>query len=194
MPHPRRERRDFLLYLEPGPCIVRPWREDDAASLVRHANSLVVWQNLRDEFPHPYTQVHATQFLARAIKTDPPQDFALVVGGEAVGGIGYGVRNDAQHSGVELGYWLHESYWGRGIATAAVRAVTDLVFSVNARVNRIYALSFVWNAASARVLEKAGYTLERTIHEGAVKQGRPSDQFLYAVVRQQWETRHDADR
>lgn len=174
--------------------MVRPWREDDAASLVRHANSLAVSQNLRDEFPHPYALVHATQFLARAVKTDPPQDFALVVGGEAVGGIGCGVRNDAPHNGVELGYWLHESYWGRGIATAAVRAVTDLVFSVNARVDRIYALSFVWNVASARVLEKAGYTLERTIHGGAVKHGRPSDQFLYAVVRQQWETRHDADR
>jgi [ribosomal protein S5]-alanine N-acetyltransferase len=177
------------LHLEPGPCVLRPWREDDAASLVRHANSRAVWQNLRDEFPHPYTAVHAAQFLSRTARADPPAHFAMVVDGEAVGGIGYDVREDAQRNGAELGYWLHESHWGRGIATAAVRAVTELVFSVHANVHRIYALSFVWNAASARVLEKAGYTLERTIHQGAVKEGRASDQLLYAVVRQEWENR-----
>jgi RimJ/RimL family protein N-acetyltransferase len=177
-----------------GLCAIRRWREADAASLARHANSRPVWENLRDTFPHPYTRIHATRFLARASIADRPRHFAIVVGEEAVGGISYHLPDDAPRSGAELGYWLNEAYWGRGIATAAVRAVTASAFSAHATLHRIYAISFAWNAASARALEKSGYTFERTIRQGAIKHGRTVDQLLHAIIREGGKNCHAADR
>ena len=177
-----------------GLCLIRDWHDADAASLARHANSRAVWENLRDTFPHPYTRIHATRFLATAATADPPTQFALVVGGEAVGGIGYDYPEDAPGGGAELGYWLNEAYWGRGIATAAVRAITAHAFRAHTPLHRIYALSFAWNIASARVLEKSGYTFERTIHQGAIKDGRAVDQLVHAIIREGGKNRHDADR
>jgi ribosomal-protein-alanine N-acetyltransferase len=182
------------MHLDLGLCVIRLWREEDVASLARHANSRSVWQNLRDDFPHPYTEIHAARFLARAAMVDPPRNFAIVVGGEAVGGIGYHLHDDVQRSGAELGYWLNESYWGRGIATAAVRAVTAFAFGAHTTLHRIYAVSFAWNAASARVLEKSGYTLESTIRRCAIKDGRAVDQRLYAIVRDEGRNRYVSDR
>jgi RimJ/RimL family protein N-acetyltransferase len=177
-----------------GLCLIRRWRDADAASLARHANSRAVWENLRDTFPHPYTPIHATRFIANEGVADPPTHFAIVVGGEAVGGIGYDFPKDAPGGDAELGYWLHEAYWGRGIATAAVRAVTAHAFRAHTSLHRIYALSFAWNAASARVLEKSGYTFERTIRRGAMKDGRAVDQLLHAIIREGGKNRHAADR
>ena len=180
--------------LDLGVCMIRPWREADAASLARHANSRSVWQNLRDDFPHPYTETDAARFLARATMADPPTNFAIVVGGSAVGGIGYHLTDDVQHRGAELGYWLNESHWGRGIATAAARAMTAYVFTTHTKLRRIFAVPFAWNAASARVLEKAGFTLERSLRQSAIKRGRPVNQLLYAIVREKGRTRHVSDR
>lgn len=182
------------MHLDLGVCVIRPWREDDAASLARHANSRRVWENLRDGFPHPYTEIHAARFLAHATHVKPPRHFAIVVDEETIGGIGYHLDDDASPCGAELGYWLNESYWGRGIGTAAVRAVTALAFEAHTPLDRIYAVSFAWNGASARVLEKSGYTLERTIRHGAIKDGRAVDQVLYAVVREEGRVRHVANR
>jgi [ribosomal protein S5]-alanine N-acetyltransferase len=177
-----------------GLCVVRRWREEDAASLARYANSRLVWENLRDTFPHPYTRTHAARFLARAAPMDPPSHFAIVVGEDAVGGIGYDLPPDERGGGAELGYWLNEAYWGRGIATAAVRAITAHAFNAHTTLHRIYAVSFAWNAASARVLEKSGYTFERTIPRGAIKGGRAVDQLLHATIREGGENLYAADR
>lgn len=180
--------------LDLGVCVIRPWRAHDAPSLVRHANSRRVWQNLRDDFPHPYTETHAARFLARAVTADPPTNFAIVVGFEPVGGIGYHLNRDWQRSGAELGYWLNESFWGRGIATAAARAMTAFVFTAHTKLRRIYAVPFAWNAASARVLEKVGFAFERSLRQSAIKRGRPVNQLLYAIVRETGRTRHVSDR
>jgi RimJ/RimL family protein N-acetyltransferase len=182
------------MHLNLGVCVIRAWRETDAPSLARHANSTRVWQNLRDGFPHPYTEIHATRFLADAIRLEPPRHFAIVVDRNAVGGIGYRLDDAAAGSGAELGYWLHESYWGRGIGTAVVRTVTAFAFEVHSPLDRIYAVSFAWNGASARVLEKCGYTRERTIRRGALKDGRAVDQVLYAIAREGGKNRHVSDR
>jgi ribosomal-protein-alanine N-acetyltransferase len=181
------------MYLDLGLCAIRRWREGDVASLARHANSRSVWHNLRDEFPHPYTETHAVRFLACAARVDPPRQFAIVVDGETVGGIGYRLDGVAERCAAELGYWLNESYWGRGIGTAVVRAMTTFAFRAHTPLDRIYAVSFAWNGASARVLAKAGYTLESTIRLGAVKEGRAVDQVLYAIVREEGKNRHAAD-
>ena len=87
----------------------------------------------------------------------------------------------------EIGYWLGEPFWGRGIATLAVRAVTAHAFDTH-DLTRVFACVFEWNPASARVLEKAGYTREATLRKSVFKDGRTIDQFLYAIVRESADT------
>jgi RimJ/RimL family protein N-acetyltransferase len=162
-------------------CIVRSYVRADAASLARHADNRAVWRNLRDAFPHPYRLADARRYIRLSLAREPETTFALEVEGEAAGGIGFQLHGDVERVSAELGYWLGERFWGRGIATEAVRAVTDLAFARH-ELTRVYALPFEWNAASCRVLEKAGFVLEGRLRKAAIKDGRVIDQLLYARV------------
>jgi ribosomal-protein-alanine N-acetyltransferase len=165
-----------------GVCDVRSWRPRDAPALVEHANNRKVWLNLRDRFPHPYTARDARAFLKSVLNARPETNFAIDVDGAAVGGIAFHVQSDVERVGAELGYWLGEKHWGRGIATAAVRAVTEHALVAHGLL-RVFALPFAENRASARVLEKAGFTLEGVLRSSAIKDGRVLDQLLYARIR-----------
>jgi [ribosomal protein S5]-alanine N-acetyltransferase len=165
----------------PG-CRVRSWRAGDEPSLARHADNERLWRNVRDQFPHPYTLADATAWVAGASGARPETQFAIEVDGEAAGGIGLFLQEDVARYSAELGYWLGEAYWGRGIMTGVVRGFTEHAFRTF-DLCRIYAIVFEWNPASRRVLEKAGYELEGRMHRAAVKQGQVLDQFLYATVR-----------
>jgi RimJ/RimL family protein N-acetyltransferase len=165
-----------------GVCEVRSWRRDDADALVEHADNRSVWLNLRDRFPHPYTRRDAREFLAAVVGARPETSFAIEVDGAAVGGIAFRIQTDVERIGAELGYWLGERYWGRGIATAAVRAVTEHALGAH-DLRRVFALPFAHNRASARVLEKCGFELEGVLRASALKDGRVLDQLLYARIR-----------
>ena len=166
-------------------CIVRSWSNDDLGSLVKHADNRKIWLNLRDRFPHPYTRRDGRDFIHLARSQRPETMFAIEVDGEAAGGIGFVPHADVERVSAEIGYWLGTAHWGRGIATAALRAVTAHAFREHAELQRLYAVPFAWNPASARVLEKAGYTLEGRMRQSAIKEGRLTDQLLYAIVRGQ---------
>ena len=172
-----------MVHLDLGLCTVRSWRLRDAASLVRYANDPEVWANVRDRFPHPYTARDAQEFLAGASREGASTQFAIAVGEEAVGGIGFHPCVDVERISAELGYWLGRDWWGRGITTAAVRAVTEHAFRAESGLNRIFAIPFAWNRASARVLEKAGFSLEGRMRQSAIKDGRITDQLLYSKLR-----------
>ena len=163
-------------------CTVRSWRADDAAAIVRHADNRKVWRNLRDRFPHPYTLADAEEWLQRVRDAELEIDFALDVGGAAVGGIGFTIQEDVYRRSAELGYWLGEEFWGRGIATQAVRAVTAYAFATY-DLCRLYAGVFEWNPASKCVLEKVGFVCEGRLRRSVVKDGKVIDQFLYAMTR-----------
>jgi RimJ/RimL family protein N-acetyltransferase len=163
-------------------CTVRQFRAADAASLARHANDRQVWLNLRDLFPHPYTLEDAEWYIARVAEEAPVTRFAIDVDGEAVGSVGLILGSDIERRSAEIGYWLGRAYWGRGITSAAVAAVTDYAFR-ELDLLRVFAVPFAHNAASVRVLEKAGYQREGTMRCSAVKAGVILDQYLYAVVR-----------
>ncbi len=165
----------------PG-CRIRNWRTGDEPSLARHADSRRIWLNVRDRFPHPYTLADADGWVARAASAAPETQFAIEVEGEAAGGVGLFLQEDVSRFSAEIGYWLGEAYWGRGLMTAVVRRFTDHAFATF-DVNRIYGNVFEWNAASARVLEKAGYEFEGRHRRAAVKDGCVLDNLLYAVVR-----------
>jgi RimJ/RimL family protein N-acetyltransferase len=163
-------------------CTLRPWRAGDGASLVRYANNRNVSGNLKDRFPFPYTAADATAWIAHASGHMPIVTFAIVVDGEAVGGTGIELGADVFHRSAEIGYWLGEPFWGRGIATEVLRALTDYAWATF-DIIRLEAGVFSWNPASARVLEKAGYTLEGCLRQGVVKQGRVGDRLIYGLLR-----------
>lgn len=169
------------MHIQLESCSVRSWREADADSVVRHANNRKVWLNLRDGFPHPYTLDDAVAFIASALEAEPETVFAIAVDDEAVGGIGFGLHDDVERVAAEIGYWLGETYWNRGITTEALRAVTAYAVREHA-LTRVYALPYEWNHASFRVLEKAGYLLEGRLRRCAIKDGKVIDQLLYAHV------------
>lgn len=161
---------------------LRAWRRGDESSLVRHANNRNVWLNLRDRFPHPYTAADAEAWIGTASAESPVANFAIVLADEAVGGIGLTPGTDIFRHSAEIGYWLGEPFWGRGIATEAVRAVTAYAFEYF-DVCRLEAGVFEWNPASMRVLEKVGYVREGRARLGVTKDGRRGDRLLYALVR-----------
>lgn len=162
-------------------CTVRSWEVGDVPSLVVHANSRRVWINLRDRFPHPYKAADGEAFIRASREMDPECNFAIVVDGAAVGGIGFHLQGDVDRVSAEVGYWLGESYWGRGIVCEALRAMTDHAVTAYA-LTRIYALPFAYNLASCRVLEKAGYVLEARLRRSAIKDGAIVDQLQYAFI------------
>ncbi len=164
-------------------CLLRSWHDGDQPSLVHHANNRKVWINLRDRFPHPYTLVDADGWIAMARRLPANTQFAIEVDGEAAGGIGLDLGQDVHRRSAEIGYWLGEALWGRGIATEALCALTEFGFA-RFDLCRIYACVFDWNPASARVLEKAGYQLEGRLRQSVTKAGRTIDQLLYARVKE----------
>src|SRR5690348_3842500 len=116
--------------LEAAPLILRPWRWSDADAIVRHASNRKIWLNLRDRFPHPYTEADAHAWLAScAAEQGEPHNFAIELQGEAIGGIGLEFFSDVHRLTADIGYWLGESVWGRGFATLAVKAVTQYAFA-----------------------------------------------------------------
>ncbi len=161
--------------------IVRSWRTTDAESLALHANNRAIWRNLRDAFPHPYSLADAHAFLARARAMDPETFFAIEIDGAAVGGIGYSLHQDVERVSAEIGYWLGEPFWNRGVLSEALAAVTRHAIAAH-DLTRVYALPYAWNAASCRVLAKAGYVLEGRLRKSARKDGEITDQFLWAFV------------
>ena len=163
-------------------CTIRPWATTDAESLHRHANNRQVSNQLRDRFPFPYELHHAQTFLTWISQQPSPTVWAIEVDGEAAGGIGIEPRTDVERVSAEIGYWLGESCWNRGIVSEAVQAVTREAFA-RFEITRLYAVPFADHAASVRVLEKAGYVLEGRLRQSAIKDGQIRDQVMYAAYK-----------
>lgn len=170
----------FVVHLSLTTCVVRDWRIDDLTALVRHANNPRIAANLRDRFPHPYTEAAGRGWLEFLQSMTPLSVWAMDVGGEAVGSIGLALHEDVERVSAELGYWLGEPFWGRGIASEAVRAVTAQAFEAFA-LTRVYALPFADNLGSIRVLVKAGFVLEARLPRSAIKAGVIRDQLMFGA-------------
>jgi len=160
---------------------IRPWNRQDIPALVKYANNRKIWLNLRDAFPHPYDESNAAAFLEMVSRQDPTTYFAIAAG-EAIGGIGIAIGKDVHRLTAEMGFWLAEPYWGKGLMTEAVSRFTDYAFE-QFHLVRIYAEPYATNRSSCRVLEKAGFALEGRMRSSVIKDGEILDQFLYAAVR-----------
>src|SRR5204863_6085875 len=134
-------------------------------------------------FPHPYTAADARQFIQAIAVARPPTMFAIVVEGEAVGGTGFSPGADVERYSAEVGYWLGEPFWGRGITAEAVQLLSAYAFDTCGML-RLFALPFADNEQSIRVLEKAGYTRDAILRSSSVKHGIVRDQALYARINE----------
>lgn len=170
------------MQIELSQCVLRQWHPNDVAALVRHANNRNIWRNVRDRFPYPYTQAAAETWVNIANSNPYEPALAIEVDGEAVGGIGLIFGQDIDRRSAEIGYWLSETYWGRGIVTEAVQALTNYAFE-QFDLMRIWACVFEWNPGSMRVLEKAGFVCEGVLRKAATKDGQTIDVMMYAIVR-----------
>ena len=171
------------MLIEMGEWQIRSWRSGDESSLVKYANNRKISINLRNAFPYPYTTEHAQAWIEFASAQVPEANFAVAGREEAIGGIGLRLGEGVFRRTAEIGYWLGEPHWGKGIATMAVVALTDFAFS-EFDLERMEAHVFEGNPASARVLEKAGYALEGRLRKSITKEGRTIDRFLYAKIRE----------
>ena len=171
------------MLIDIGGWWIRSWRPTDVNALVKYADNRKIWLNLKDRFPHPYRVEDAQDWLERGSAQQSVLNYAIASNEEAIGGIGFILQQDVHRRSAEIGYWLGEPLWGQGIATKAVRALTEYAFA-NLDLIRIYATVFEWNPASARVLEKAGYTCEGRLRKSVTKDGKTIDQLLYTIVRE----------
>jgi len=164
-----------------GEYIIREWTPSDEAALVKYADNRLVWVNLDDIFPHPYTAADARAWIVTA-SARPVTNFAIATDEEAIGGIGLKLQKDIYRRTADVGYWLGEPYWGKGIATAALAAIVDFGFGELDLV-RLQANVFEYNPRSARVLEKNGFRLEGRLVKNITKDGKVIDSLLYALTR-----------
>ena len=164
-------------------CVIRRWRVSDQERLAEMLSNPKVLDNLRDGLPYPYTPADGETYIRSMLAADEDKTFAfaITVDDRAIGSIGVFRRENIHFRTAELGYYIGEPYWGKGYATSAVKQVCRYVFD-HTDILRIFAEPFARNAASCRVLKKAGFQLEGTLRSNAVKNGAVLDMKLYALV------------
>lgn len=163
---------------------IREWKYTDAANLAATLSNKKILDNLRDGLPYPYTEKDAEEYISFILNSDPNDTFAFAidVDGKAVGSIGAFRQGNIHFRTAELGYYLAEEYWGRGIMTSAVRQLCEKLFA-ETDIIRIFAEPFDYNVGSRRVLEKAGFQLEGIMKNNAFKNGKVLDMALYAYTK-----------
>ena len=163
---------------------IRPWRIEDAPALAAALNNQRVQDNLRDGLPYPYTESDARDFIWAMLHADKHTVFAFAITADdrAVGGIGIFRQENIHARTAEMGYYIAEPFWGRGLGTEAVQQANRWIFE-NTDILRIFAEPFAHNLASCRVLEKSGFVCEGTLRSNAVKNGRALDMKMYARVK-----------
>ncbi len=171
------------MHLETPSFLLRPWQRGDEKSLIENANNKKIWNNLRDYFPHPYTQQDAESWISLQENAESLNNFAIEKEGLAVGGIGLVPGTDVYRKNAEIGYWLGEDYWGQGIVSEAVGLLVTYGFE-ELGFEKIYAGVFAPNIGSMRVLEKAGFVKEAILKKGVYKNGTFLDEHYYAIWKQ----------
>jgi RimJ/RimL family protein N-acetyltransferase len=163
--------------------VLRPWKTSDIDDLARHANNYNIARNLMDRFPHPYTKTDALGFIQMANEHTPPMMLAITHNDEPIGGIGIHPLQDIYRRNAEMGYWLAEHMWGKGIITIAIGRMVDYAFT-HFNINRIFAKPFPYNTGSIRALEKNGFVLEARFYKTVLKEDQEFDELVYAIRKE----------
>ncbi len=165
-------------------CKIRKWKLSDAKDLAVALSNKKIQDNLRDGLPYPYTEKDGLDYISAMLSANEDDTFAFAVTADnkVVGSIGVFRQGNIHKQTAELGYYVAEEYWNRGIMTVAVKQICEYVFS-KSDILRIYAEPFAYNIASCRVLEKAGFQYEGTLRSNAVKNGEVIDMKMYSLLR-----------
>lgn len=169
-----------------GDYCIRSYVYTDEEALVKYANNYNISRVLRDQFPFPYTEEDAEAWLIQACCQTTETNFVIADKNELIGAIGLNLQEDVNRLSAEIGYWLAEPFWGKGIATQALKNFTEFAFE-NFSLNRIYANVFESNPASEKVLMKAGYKKEATLRKAVFKEGKILDQYIYAILKEEFQ-------
>jgi RimJ/RimL family protein N-acetyltransferase len=163
---------------------IRPWAMEDAPDLAAALNNKKIMDNLRDGLPYPYTDSDAEAFIHAMLEAeqDSQYSWAIMVDNRAIGSIGVFRKENIHRRSAEMGYYIAEPWWGKGIGTIAVNEACRYIFD-NTDIIRIFAEPFAYNAASCRILEKSGFVLEGILRKNAVKNGQILDMKLYSLVK-----------
>jgi ribosomal-protein-alanine N-acetyltransferase len=163
--------------------VLRPFVLSDSQSLAKHANNRLVSENLRDHFPFPYNEEDAIQFIQSVSKESPIKAYAIDINGQAIGAAGIVLKEDIYKGNGEIGYWIGQEYWGKGIVTFVVKELLRKAFD-ELKLYRVYAEVFEHNNASARVLEKNGFSKEATLSKAIIKNGVYQDLYIFSILNQ----------
>ena len=165
-------------------CKIRRWELSDARNLATALSNKKIQDNLRDGLPYPYTEKDGKEFISTMLAANENDTFAfaITVNGKVIGSIGAFRQTNIHNKTAELGYYIAEEYWGKGIMTEAVKQLCDYVFS-HTDIIRIYAEPFAYNIGSCRVLEKAGFQYEGTLRSNALKNGNVLDMKMYSKLK-----------
>ncbi|MBX2930934.1 MAG: GNAT family N-acetyltransferase [Chitinophagaceae bacterium] len=162
--------------------LLRIWKKEDAQVLATLANNKNIWNNLLDVFPSPYTVMDALQWINKESNKKPITQFAIEFNHQLVGGIGITLQEDVYRNAVELGYFIGEAYWGKGIATEAIKVITEHIQQHHQSVTRIFARVFDKNYASMKALQKAGFYLEGIQKYAAIKNNEIYDVYVWVKL------------
>jgi RimJ/RimL family protein N-acetyltransferase len=157
---------------------IRPWKPEDAGPLAAICNNRKIWLNVRDRFPHPYTVANAVEWIKFTREQIPIQNMAIVYNGQIAGSIGVMTKDDVYRKSIEIGYFIGEPFWGKGIATQAVSHLIEYI-KANFDVIRVYAEVFHHNKASMKVLEKNGFHLEGIREKAVIKNNIILDDYVW---------------
>ena len=165
-------------------CKIRKWELSDAKELATALSNKNIQDNLRDGLPYPYTEQDGVDFISAMLSTNENDSFAFAImaDNKVIGSIGVFRQENIHRRTAELGYYIAEEYWGKGIMTEAVKQICEYVFDTS-NIIRIYAEPFAYNEASCRVLEKAGFQYEGTLRSNAVKNGKVIDMKMYSLLK-----------
>ncbi len=162
--------------------ILRPFSEGDVATMVAAGNDADVYANMMDAFPHPLTEEGALEFIRTRGGSDGKEKILAIEWNDVhVGNIGLHPQSDVFRFSAEIGYFVGKSYWGKGIATEAVRQMVQIGFN-EMRLRRIWAGVYAFNESSMRVLEKVGFQKEGVARQAVFKNGEFCDQHIYSVI------------
>ena len=164
---------------------LRPWQANDLEPLVAVANNKQIYDQVRDMFPHPYTLDDGKYWLSVNVGVTPVINFVIEVEGEFAGSIGMVPQTDVYRCNMEIGYWLGEPFWRKGIATKAVDLIVNLIWHQYPHVHRIYANTYEHNEASQQVLKKNDFVLESVHKKGVIKNSQLLDEYVWVKLREE---------
>lgn len=156
---------------------------EDANSLVKYANNKKIFDNMRDAFPYPYTLISAADYIKISNEiSDSKLIYGIEYNDEIIGCIGGFLEDDIYIKSCELGYWIGEPHWGKGIITEAIKLMTEKLFK-RFDIVRLYAEPYEKNIGSRKALEKAGFKLESIKEKSVFKNGEIMNSCIYVIIR-----------